>query len=73
MTKLTALEVLADRSNLASDNARIHEKNTFMRGYREGQASAYNSASITMQCELERLRNLFQNGMLNYDSFDLPA
>ncbi|QWY83629.1 hypothetical protein [Rhizobium phage RHph_X2_26] len=76
--KLTALEVLAERSSMATDRAfearnNLKEKNTLgaaeSKGYNEGKAAAYADAHRIMQAELARLKNLFQNGALNIDSF----
>lgn len=76
MTKLTALGQIADRMTVASAAAYAHrENNSFaMQNYREGEAAAYNDAHKIMKAELQRLRNLLQNGSLTQADFgdDLP-
>jgi hypothetical protein len=82
MTKpLTALEVLADRSLVANRSMYKHQdeaktwkeaNHVDMKSYRNGEAIAYNDAHHIMQRELERLRNLWQNGALTYADFGLP-
>jgi hypothetical protein len=81
-TTCTALDVLADRCTIANNAA--HEKRAAcedwkaarhidMKSYRQGEAVAYNDAHHIMKRELERLRNLWQNGGLSYDAFGLPS
>lgn len=76
--RLTALETLAEYEKVAATTAercrrRYKEARTFhnaeSKGYHEGVASGYNNARAIMQAELSRLKNLFQNGALNIDSF----
>lgn len=81
MTKLTALEKLADNCTVAA-NAATTARNlnkehgataTRLRsqGYNEGKNAAYNDAHAIMKAELKRLRNLWQNGALTYDAFNV--
>lgn len=74
--KLTALGRIAENSTLAN-KARLNAKdrgNAAMENYREGEAAAYNEAHKIMKAELQRLRNLLQNGSLTQADFgdDLP-
>jgi hypothetical protein len=74
--KLTALGRIAELSTLAN-NARWNAKdrgNSEMESYREGECTAYNKAHEIMKAELQRLRNLLQNGSLSQTDFgdDLP-
>lgn len=74
--KLTALGKIAECSTLSVD-ARFRAKdrgNVLAESYHEGQAAAYNYAHEIMKAELQRLRNLLQNGSLTQADFgnDLP-
>jgi len=76
MARLTALGRIVENCTL-STNARFNAKdrgNTNMEHYHEGQAAAYNEAHKIMKAELQRLRNLLQNGSLTQADFgdDLP-
>lgn len=80
--RLTALEKLADNCKVALDSAYRHRADkkekigkapTDIMSYREGEAFAYNDAEKIMKAELERLRNLWQNGALSYSDFGLPT
>jgi hypothetical protein len=73
MKKLTVLEVLADKTTISVNSAKNYPAESQTRHYREGEAAAYNDSYRLMKAELERLRNLWQNGALNYDSFGLPS
>lgn len=78
--RCTALELLADRSSVSSkaaDKRRSTQtpaeaRNVCMRSYREGEAIAYTDAHKILKAELQRLRNLFQNGSLGLDDFEVP-
>ena len=74
--KLTALGRIAERSTLCVQAAkRGRDENLIVsEAYNNGQASAYNSAHRIMKAELQRLRNLLQNGSLTQADFgdDLP-
>lgn len=76
----TALDVLADRSNTATNAAhRIRDKATTLaeakahnhKSYQEGSAIAYTEAHKIMTAELRRLCNRFQNGYLSIDDFGI--
>ena len=75
---MTALEVLAERSNHANnlyhkrraEAATSAEANHIdMKSHRSGEAVAYNDAYHIMKAELHRLCNRFQNGQLTVDDF----
>lgn len=75
----TALELLADRCEVASKAARARratetpqeQRKVCMRSYREGEAIAYNDARKIMDKELRRLCNLMQNGCLRIEDFGI--
>lgn len=76
--RLTALELLADHGATAAKTAadrrasaetREAANRVCMKSYREGEAAAYNDAYFLMKRELERLRNLWQNGAITYSDF----
>ena len=78
----TTLDLIADLTSISTRAASEHRdvcasrfeaSHTDMKSYREGQAAAYNDAHKLMQRELERLRNLWQNGSLRADDFGLPS
>lgn len=74
--RLTALGRIAENSTLAF-NARFAAKdrgNEKVESYKEGECAAYNDAYFIMKAELQRLRNLLQNGSLTQADFgdDLP-
>lgn len=72
MAKFTALNKIAERSSLASKAAqrsRCGGRPEAAERY-EGAAFAYSEAHREMKREIERLRNLFQNGALSMDEFD---
>jgi hypothetical protein len=75
--ELTALELLATRSTEALCMAHQIKDETItkqpfnMASYREGQAIAFSDAHKIMEKELRRLCNLFQNGALSIDSFNI--
>lgn len=74
--KLTALGRIAELQTL-TNNARWKAKdrgNEQMEHYHEGECAAYNKAHEIMKAELQRLRNLLQNGSLTQADFgnDLP-
>lgn len=80
---LTALGMVADKCKVAGNAAsnlrracETHKEAAHldMKSYREGEAAAYNDAYRTMKAELQRLRNLLQNGSLTQADFgdDLP-
>lgn len=76
MARLTALGRIAENCKLAN-NARFNAKDRGDKGheaYKEGEAAAYNDAHRIMKAELQRLRNLLQNGSLTQADFgdDLP-
>jgi hypothetical protein len=63
-----ALELLTVRCSDATMLAGRTPEVTTKR-YRQGEAAAYNDAFKTMKAELERLRNLWQNGSITYSDF----
>lgn len=69
--RLTALGQIADRctTSLNAANRAVANKD-----YHTGKAAAYNDAYAIMKAELQRLRNLLQNGSLTQADFgdDLP-
>lgn len=75
MARLTALGRIAEKSTLAC-NARFAAKDRGSKQelYHEGNCAAYNDAYFIMKAELQRLRNLLQNGSLTQADFgeDLP-
>lgn len=74
MAKLTALEKIADRCTVANNAATRYRstakdepknvKAANAAGYAEGKVAAYNEAHAIMKAELQRLRNMWQNGMI---------
>lgn len=76
MEGLTALGKLEDEMKVANDagyRAR-NDGRKLTACYHEGRAAAYNDAYKIMKAELQRLRNLLQNGSLTQADFgdDLP-
>jgi hypothetical protein len=83
MTKvlpLTALELIADRSIVASNVAsarrdrcetRRERDMVDQKSYNMGEAAAYNDARTIMEKELRRLCNKFQNGSLTVADFGI--
>ena len=77
--KITALELLADRSHTATKSASksrasqtIQQQSAVcMRSYSEGEAIAYTDARKIMEAELRRLCNRFQNGCLSVSDFGI--
>lgn len=71
--RLTALEKVQDEVEVSARSAFRRRGENKNPDYFEGRAAGLNFASRIMQAELERLRNLWQNGALDYDSFGLPS
>ena len=78
MARNAALTKLSNRSSDATKSGdkyrdaaatREEARKICMKSYREGEAIAYSDAYGIMQAELERLRNLWQNGSLTYSDF----
>jgi hypothetical protein len=76
--RLTVLELITDRSSVATRAANKHRDEcedwkeagrVCMKSYRQGEAIAYKDAHDVMKRELERLRNLWQNGSITYSDF----
>lgn len=74
--RLTALGEIADNMKVANDAAFRcrNDDRKHAAAYREGEAAAYDQAYGIMKAELQRLRNLLQNGSLTQADFgdDLP-
>ena len=77
---LTALEILADRSSTAikaSNRCRDDQRDdrptrtVTAADCHMAEAVAFNDAYLVMKRELERLKNLWQNGSLTIDSFNV--
>jgi hypothetical protein len=75
---MTTLDRITDRCSIAgraAEKLRAERTDwkagstTDMLGYRMGEAAAYNDAHRLMKAELERLRNLWQNGSITYSDF----
>jgi hypothetical protein len=67
---LTALEKIEDNCAVAEKEARENKTATGAM-YNEGKAMGYMRSHYIMKEELKRLRNLWQNNMLTYDSFNV--
>ena len=65
---LTALEKIEDNCAVAQKEAR---ENKIGAMFNEGKAMGYMRSHHIMKEELKRLRNLWQNNMLTYDSFNV--
>lgn len=72
--RLTALGKINDNLNVAQKIARERRDRGVDGAYQDGQAAAFNEAYKIMKAELQRLRNMLQNGHLTQDDFgdDLP-
>lgn len=73
MTRLTALGQIEDNMKVAT-SAAYRASTVAHENYQRGQAAAYNDAHKIMKKELQRLRNMLQNGCLTQADFgdDLP-
>jgi hypothetical protein len=67
--ELTALEMLVDRMQSASNAAAAGKATEKGIAYQRGKAAAFNEAHTLMKDELRRLCNLFQNGALSVADF----
>lgn len=74
MKRFTALGKINDNLNIAHKIARQRRDEGKDGSYQDGQAAAYNEAYKIMKAELQRLRNMLQNGHLTQADFgdDLP-
>jgi hypothetical protein len=73
-TRLTALGKINDNLNVSHENARKRRNEGQDGSYQDGEAAAYFQSYKIMKAELQRLRNLLQNGSLTQADFgnDLP-